>query len=1297
MIIKNGEILAIDHIAHDNTLSGNGTSAKPVGLSQSTKDLIDSKVKKTDFETYKSSAANQISNINTKITTDESNFESYKSSAHNEIARIDDSIAAVNAAKVDKTTFTQYQTDVANNFTAVNKKIDDVDAAKQDKGNYVSASDFNSYKSSAHNEIARVDEKIDTTSDNLRDNYYKTSETYNRTEVDEKFANFGGFKFRDPDPTKNNEPKLAPGEVIDPKAIYLTQPAGATQYLQWIWNTEVTPNVWKCIGDTTMDLSDYAKTVDVVASANANKTEVKNWADAKFETKQDFESVIASYYTKDEADDLLNTKVDKTTFEAYQQTVSDTFDNVDRDFENTSAWANNTFATKTDLNGVQSDLETEISNLSTDIESDLTDVSGKIINELNDVESALDNKINNVDTKLDTVSGELIGKIDTVEESLSDDIDDVDEKVGDLKTELETEYYDADTIDDILAASGDYYDKGEINSLLNNYIKTEDLEPINEKIESVSAEFNKYYTKTDVDNNFTTKDTFDNTITAINNDLADKADKSDLNDYYKISETSGKNELSAEFAKYTKTEDLHIPTTVAELTDSSNYYTTTETSGKNELSAAFDAILKYDVTAAAGIKVTTATDDGVKTFGISMTAEPVVTDTTLSGYNGIAAARDATIDNQWNIGLTHDMLNTINEKLDSSDAAQTYLTKTDAANTYQEIGNYLENTDIELDVNNKITGINGKELVITAHQSLANYYTKSDVDTALNDKVNTSELETVSGEIVNMIPSLNGYATEAWVEGKHYLVADDIAGKADKTDLQYVSGGVDYVSGHIPTKVTDLTDSADYAKKTDLEGFVTKDGITTQGTDYVMTTTGWKVLSLPGGGMTQVIHDTTLTGQGNADNNKLGVAWSALSGNTIASALSAGSATVAANLGTSSFADITGAINAKADATAISDMLTKTDAASTYQTIAGMSNYLTTAQYETDSAKYVSTGDILTADSNKLTGIKVGNTNYTIQETNWTTTIQTASAKAYNDATANANELYVTKTSAHNEFVNTSSWANTAFQPKGNYVATADLLTAASNKLTGIKVGNTNYEIPLFGGVTTDTNTITGDGNTNPLGVAWSALSGYTITSALSAGSASYAVALGTTASYSALSDIAGAINDAKFAGVSIAADSSITGNGLSTNKLGLASSAEDALTAVDNKLDITAAAQTYQTIVDMSAYLPLTGGTVTGQLAISGDGFNNNLHLKRDNNNGYIGLASNGAITIKNVISNSTSQIEFLTSANKTFDITIKDNNSTPQPVGKLYVMSAHSLADAAATSANWANDGMLHIILES
>lgn len=55
--------------------------------------------------------------------------------------------------------------------------------------------------------------------------------------------------------------------------------------------------------------------------------------------------------------------------------------------------------------------------------------------------------------------------------------------------------------------------------------------------------------------------------------------------------------------------------------------------------------------------------------------------------------------------------------------------------------------------------------------------------------------------------ALNGYATEAWVGEQGYLTQNDIAGKADKTDLQYVSAGVDYVSGAIP-------DTSDMATKT---------------------------------------------------------------------------------------------------------------------------------------------------------------------------------------------------------------------------------------------------------------------------------------------------------------------------------------------------------------------------------------------------------------------------------------------------------------------------------------------------
>ena len=124
-----------------------------------------------------------------------------------------------------------------------------------------------------------------------------------------------------------------------------------------------------------------------------------------------------------------------------------------------------------------------------------------------------------------------------------------------------------------------------------------------------------------------------------------------------------------------------------------------------------------------------------------------------------------------------------------------------------------------------------------------------------------------------------------------YLSSNALEGYATTALLDTISSKIE---NDIPTKVSDLTDSATFALKTDLNDLVSSAGITTTETDYVMTTTGWKVLTLPGGGMTQVIHDTTLTGQGNANDSKLGVAWSALSGNTIDSAKSAGSANLAA-------------------------------------------------------------------------------------------------------------------------------------------------------------------------------------------------------------------------------------------------------------------------------------------------------------------------------------------------------------------------------------------------------------------
>lgn len=151
----------------------------------------------------------------------------------------------------------------------------------------------------------------------------------------------------------------------------------------------------------------------------------------------------------------------------------------------------------------------------------------------------------------------------------------------------------------------------------------------------------------------------------------------------------------------------------------------------------------------------------------------------IEGKNGISAVLDGST---YKVGLSDEFYNTVtsvSSTYATKDALDAYLTKNDAAESYQPKGNYLS----------------------------AN--------------------------------ALNGYATEAWVEGKNYLVANDIAGKADKTDLQYVSAGVDYVSGHIPTKVTDLTDSANYVVTGNILTGTgdTLTGIKIGSTDYTVPTT----------------------------------------------------------------------------------------------------------------------------------------------------------------------------------------------------------------------------------------------------------------------------------------------------------------------------------------------------------------------------------------------------------------------------------------------------------------------------
>ena len=340
------------------------------------------------------------------------------------------------------------------------------------------------------------------------------------------------------------------------------------------------------------------------------------------------------------------------------------------------------------------------------------------------------------------------------------------------------------------------------------------------------------------------------------------------------------------------------------------YYLKTETSGKDEISAAFNEVMKYNVTAAAGagVHITTATDNHVTTYGLSFTAQPVVTDTTLSGYSGIAANQDATVTGQWNIGLTQDMLNTINGKLDSTDfttytgttAPNTYLTKTSADTLYQPTGDYVTTADVLTGTSNTLTGIKiGSTDYTIPTTDLSDYYTKTQVDSTFASA-----------------SQLNSYLTTAQYE----------------------------------------TDSATYV--------TSGSEISAADEQYALTTTGWAKVDA-GTSFTGVTTTGSVSG-GGSNNDKIGLLTSAENALTAVANKVDKPDTTQTDLNNKylvySTLSAEGAVTGWTDFNA--NVYSKSESDGRYQKKTDMSSYLTTAQYETDSATFVtSSSQVITGDA----------------------------------------------------------------------------------------------------------------------------------------------------------------------------------------------------------------------------------------------------------------------------------------------------------------------------------------------
>ena len=348
---------------------------------------------------------------------------------------------------------------------------------------------------------------------------------------------------------------------------------------------------------------------------------------------------------------------------------------------------------------------------------------------------------------------------------------------------------------------------------------------VNEKIDEVNHRIDNLpilnaYTKEEADARFTTKEEIDKDFynkQEINDAFYNKQEI-DKNIYTKdqvdqiieklpASDTYTKSEIDA------KIEDVSsgIPTKTSDLTNDSGYATEEWVKNKHYLVAS-DIAGKADAS-----NVYTKAQVDTKLEGKADKSDIPTKTSDLTNDSGFVSA------NNLADVATSGSYNDLSDKptIPSLDGY--------ATEEWVENKHYLVSSDIE-----------GKADASTV-------YNKTQVDNKLALKADKSDIPTKTSELTNdsgfvsgnelsdvaksgsyndltdkpTIPSLDGYATEAWVEGKHYLVSADIAGKADSSTV-YTKVQVDTKLegkadvGDIPTKTSDLTNDSGFIDTTAL-------------------------------------------------------------------------------------------------------------------------------------------------------------------------------------------------------------------------------------------------------------------------------------------------------------------------------------------------------------------------------------------------------------------------------------------------------------------------------------------------
>ena len=231
--------------------------------------------------------------------------------------------------------------------------------------------------------------------------------------------------------------------------------------------------------------------------------------------------------------------------------------------------------------------------------------------------------------------------------------------------------------------------KDELSSEFIKYVTTTEFNSVTEDVstlKSTSSEWNKVSDKLDTTAFSTISGDF---LTDAPDNMATTGDVAKL--AQTISETY---QIKGEYLTTADSSNFYPsnnPSGFITGVDLSNYYNKTETSSKDELDTAFgskqDNLTKEQLSAissVSSIKGTILTGDSniratsaeygnnIK-WTLELTAKPVVTDTTLSGYDGIVATKDSSVSSQWNVGIAQaykEQIEAVSSKL-TQDVADT--------------------------------------------------------------------------------------------------------------------------------------------------------------------------------------------------------------------------------------------------------------------------------------------------------------------------------------------------------------------------------------------------------------------------------------------------------------------------------------------------------------------------------------------------------------------------------------------------------------------------------------------------